>query len=102
VMMVEESLLTIGLFCWLFLRAARESEERQELLDYAQAHGLELNDKRAARAVSAGRGTELRVRLEALAGADARQAAARRPDAELELTPQGPPTGNSPAQRRLI
>ena len=29
VMMVEESLLTIGLFCWLFLKVAREAEERQ-------------------------------------------------------------------------
>ncbi len=69
VMMVEESLLTLGLFCWLFLRTARESEERQELLDFAQAQGVELTDARAARAVAAGRGTELRRRLEAGAGA---------------------------------
>ena len=67
-MMVEESLLTLGLFCWLFLRAARESEERQELLDYAHAHGIELTDARAARAVAAGRGAELRRRLEDRAG----------------------------------
>jgi cytochrome c oxidase assembly factor CtaG len=65
VMMVQESLLTLGLFCWLFLRAAREGEERQELMDYARLHGLELTDERAARAVSAGRGPELRKRLEA-------------------------------------
>jgi putative membrane protein len=65
VMMVEESLLTLGLFCWLFLRAAREGEERQNLLDYARANGLELSEKRAARAVAAGRGPELRRRLEA-------------------------------------
>jgi putative membrane protein len=64
VMMVEESLLTIGLFCWLFLRTARESEQRQELLDFAQAHGVALSDKRAARAIAAGRGAELRKRLE--------------------------------------
>jgi putative membrane protein len=63
VMMVEESLLTLGLFCWLFLRVARESEQRQELLDYAQAHGLQLSETRAARAVAAGRGPELRQRL---------------------------------------
>jgi putative membrane protein len=68
IMMVEESLLTLGLFCWLFLRAARESEERQNLLDYAQAQGLELSEARAARAVAAGRGAELRRRLEASAG----------------------------------
>ncbi len=64
VMMVEESFLTLGLFCWLFLRAAREGEERQNLLDYAQSHGLELSEARAARAVAAGRGGELRRRLE--------------------------------------
>ncbi len=64
VMMIEESILTIGLFCWLFLRTARESEERQELLDFAHQHAIPLSDKRAARAVSAGRGPELRSRLE--------------------------------------
>jgi putative membrane protein len=69
IMMVEESFLTLGLFCWLFLRAAREGEERQNLLDYAQSQGLELSDERAARAVAAGRGAELRRRLEARTGA---------------------------------
>ena len=68
IMMVEESFLTLGLFCWLFLRAAREGEERQNLLDYAQSQGLELSDERAARAVAAGRGAELRRRLEGRAG----------------------------------
>ncbi len=68
IMMVEESLLTIGLLCWLFLRAARESEQRQELLDYARAHGLELSEARAARAVAAGRAAELRKRLETITG----------------------------------
>jgi cytochrome c oxidase assembly factor CtaG len=62
-MMVEESLLTIGLFCWLFLKVAREGEERQELLDYAAAHGVALDERRAARAIAAGRGEELRERL---------------------------------------
>jgi putative membrane protein len=69
IMMVEESFLTLGLFCWLFLRAAREGEERQNLLDYAQSQGVELSDERAARAVAAGRGAELRRRLEGRAGA---------------------------------
>ena len=68
IMMVEESLLTLGLFCWLFLRAAREGQERQELLDFAQAHGLELTEARAARAVAAGAGAELRQRLESRVG----------------------------------
>jgi cytochrome c oxidase assembly factor CtaG len=63
-MMVEESLLTIGLFCWLFLKVARENEERQLLLDYAAQHGLPLDEERAGRAVAAGYGRELRERLE--------------------------------------
>jgi cytochrome c oxidase assembly factor CtaG len=68
-MMVEESLLTIGLFCWLFLKVAREADERQQLLDYASAHGVELDESRAARAVAAGRGDELKERLKATAAA---------------------------------
>jgi cytochrome c oxidase assembly factor CtaG len=62
-MMIEESVLTIALFGWLFVRAARESEERQELLDLAAEHGVELSERRATRAVSAGRGAELRRRV---------------------------------------
>ena len=64
IMMVEGSLLTLVLFGWLFLRAAREGEERQALLDLARSRGVELSDRRAARAVSAGRGAELRRRIE--------------------------------------
>ncbi len=69
VMMVEESLLTIGLFCWLFLKMAREGDERQKLLDYAAAQGMELDERRAARAVAAGRGEELWERLRSRAAA---------------------------------
>lgn len=65
VMMVWESLLTLGLVCWLFLKTAREGEERQELLDLAGARGVPLTPERAARAVGAGRGAELRRRIEA-------------------------------------
>ncbi len=64
IMMVEESILTICLFAWLFLKAGREAEERQALLDLAGEHGVELTDARAARAVAAGRGAELRRRIE--------------------------------------
>ncbi len=70
IMMVEESLLTLGLFCWLFLRAAREGEERQDLLDFAAAQGIELSEARAARAVAAGRGADLRRRLQASTGGE--------------------------------
>jgi putative membrane protein len=65
IMMVESSLLTLGLFCWLFLKAMREAEERQELKELAVARGVEVTDQRVARAVSAGRGAELRRRIEA-------------------------------------
>jgi cytochrome c oxidase assembly factor CtaG len=63
-MMVEESILTLGLFCWLFLVTAREVEERQDLLEFAAARDLPLSEERVKRAVSAGRGAELRARLE--------------------------------------
>ncbi len=64
IMMVWESLLTLGLFCWLFMKTAREGEERQQLLDLAQRRGVPLSTARAARAVGAGRGGELRARIE--------------------------------------
>jgi cytochrome c oxidase assembly factor CtaG len=68
IMMVESSLLTLGLFCWLFMKAARESSERQELIELAQARGVEVSEQRVARAVSAGRGDELRRRIEGVDG----------------------------------
>jgi len=64
VMMVEGSIVTLLLFGWLFMRAATQSEQRQALLDFARSHDLELDEARAARAVAAGRGEELRHRLE--------------------------------------
>jgi cytochrome c oxidase assembly factor CtaG len=64
-MMFEESMLTIGLFAWLFMKVAAETEERQRLLDYADSHGIELTEKRAGRAVAAGRSEELWERLRA-------------------------------------
>jgi cytochrome c oxidase assembly factor CtaG len=64
IMMVEGSVLTICLFAWLFLRSGREDDERQELLDLAGARGVALTERRAARAVAAGRGSELRRRIE--------------------------------------
>jgi putative membrane protein len=67
IMMIESSLLTVLLLGWLFVKTARESEEKQELLELASARGLELDERRAARAVAAGRGEELRRRLEGAA-----------------------------------
>jgi cytochrome c oxidase assembly factor CtaG len=64
IMMVEGSVLTLALGCWLFLRAADQAEERQALLELADARGVVLDERRAARAVAAGRGDDLRRRLE--------------------------------------
>ena len=63
IMMIEGSIVTICLFGWLFLRAARESDEKQALVELAAAHGVELSEERAARAVAAGRGDALRERI---------------------------------------
>ncbi len=88
-MMVEESLLTIGLFCWLFLRVARQTEQRQALMDFAGEHGLELEERRAQRAVAAGRTEELwaRLRERAAQPASASASAAAQP-APAEPTSQ--------------
>jgi cytochrome c oxidase assembly factor CtaG len=63
IMMLESSIVTIVLLGWLFLKTAREAEERQQLLELAEDRGIELTERRAARAVAAGRGAELRRRL---------------------------------------
>ena len=53
VMMLEGSLVTLGALAWLFLRWARESEERQQLLEQG------VDSRTATRAVRYGRGGEL-------------------------------------------
>jgi putative membrane protein len=63
-MMLEGSIVTVVLLGWLFLKTARESEERQELIELASARGVDVSERRVARAVAAGRGDELRRRLD--------------------------------------
>ena len=63
VMMVEQGLVTMGLCAWLFFRAAKQSDERQALLDLAAERGVPLDEARAARAVAAGQGERLRERI---------------------------------------
>jgi putative membrane protein len=63
-MMIEGSIVTVVLLGWLFLKTARESEERQQLVELASARGVEVSERRVARAVAAGRGEELRRRLD--------------------------------------
>jgi putative membrane protein len=62
-MMIETGVVTLILFAWLFFRAAGRSMEKQELLDLAAEQGVELDPRRAARAVAAGQGARLRQRL---------------------------------------
>jgi putative membrane protein len=63
VMLLTESVITVGLLAWLFMRAAAEGERRQELIEFAARHGVALAPERAARAVAAGRADALRTRL---------------------------------------
>jgi len=65
VMMAESTVVTLGVLTWLILRWANRDTERQELLDLAAAHGVELDASRAERAVNAGQGQRLRERIEA-------------------------------------
>lgn len=63
VMMIEQIILTTLLLAWLFARAARQDEERQSLLDLADARGIALTNERAERAAASGSAERLRERL---------------------------------------
>ncbi len=63
IMMVERILLTTALLGWLFYRLAVQDDERQQLLDLAHEHGIELSEDRAARAAGAGAAQRLQDRL---------------------------------------
>jgi putative membrane protein len=62
-MMIWTGAVTLALFTWLFFRAANRSAEKQELIELAQARGIELDPARAGRAVAAGQGDRLRERI---------------------------------------
>ncbi|MBI5310219.1 MAG: cytochrome c oxidase assembly protein [Actinobacteria bacterium] len=63
VMMAEGTLVTFALFAWLFVKAAREGEQSQDLVDLAAEHGVELSRERSERAVAAGASELLRRRV---------------------------------------
>lgn len=65
ILMGECTILALCIFAWVFLRWAKEDIEKQDLLDLAIDNHVELTAARAARAVAAGRGPELRARIEA-------------------------------------
>jgi cytochrome c oxidase assembly factor CtaG len=80
IMMIEQLVLTTVLLGWLFLKVASQDEERQALLDLADARGIELSDDRAARAAAAGAGARLRERLLGGTPADPKERAAGPPE----------------------
>ena len=62
-MMIEGTFLALGVLAWVFFEVAREGTEKQNLLDLAAERGLELDERRAQRAVAAGHGALLEERL---------------------------------------
>lgn len=64
-MMVEGTFLALGVLAWVFFEVAREGTEKQRLLDLAHERGVELDERRAQRAVAAGHGALLERRLTA-------------------------------------
>ncbi|HTR75953.1 MAG TPA: cytochrome c oxidase assembly protein [Solirubrobacterales bacterium] len=63
VLMVQSATTMFAILAWLVLRWAQQDTERQELIDLAIERGVELDERRAGRAVAAGRAAELRDRL---------------------------------------
>jgi putative membrane protein len=63
VLMIQSATTMFAILAWLVLRWARQDTERQELLDLAIDRGVDLDERRAGRAVSAGRAAELRARI---------------------------------------
>jgi len=64
VLMIQGSVVMLAVFFWILLQWARQDTERQELIDLAERLQVPLSEQRAARAAAAGRGPELRQRLE--------------------------------------
>jgi cytochrome c oxidase assembly factor CtaG len=69
VMLVEESIVIVGLFAWLLARAVRDAGRRQELAEIAAANGVAVDERRIARAVAADQGDALARRLREAASA---------------------------------
>jgi putative membrane protein len=65
IMMIEGTFLVFGVLAWVFFEVAREGTEKQRLLDLARERGVQLDERRAQRAVAAGHGALLEERLTA-------------------------------------
>ena len=68
-MMIESTFLILGVLAWVFFDVSRQGIEKQRLLDLAHERGVELDERRAQRAVAAGHSALLEERLTA-AGRD--------------------------------
>ncbi len=64
ILMIQGGVIMLAVFFWILIQWAREDTERQELIDLAERLQVPLSERRAARAAAAGRGSELRRRLE--------------------------------------
>jgi ribosomal protein L12E/L44/L45/RPP1/RPP2 len=62
-MMVEGTFLALGVLAWVFLEVAKQGTEKQRLLDLAFERGVELDERRAQRAVAAGHAARLEERI---------------------------------------
>ena len=62
-MMVEGTFVALGVLAWVFFEVAREGIEKQRLLDLARERGVQLDERRAQRAVAAGHADLLEERL---------------------------------------
>jgi cytochrome c oxidase assembly factor CtaG len=67
IMMIEGTFVGLGVLAWIFFEVAREGTEKQRLLDLAHERGVQLDERRAQRAVAAGHGALLEERLTATA-----------------------------------
>ncbi|MBJ7354008.1 MAG: cytochrome c oxidase assembly protein [Thermoleophilaceae bacterium] len=70
VMMAEGSFISFILLGWLFFKAASEGEKSQQLIEHAEAHGVEISQARSDRAAAAGTTDLLRERISSGAGLD--------------------------------
>jgi cytochrome c oxidase assembly factor CtaG len=73
-MMVEGTFLALGVLAWTFFELAREGTEKQRLLELAEERGVQLDERRARRAVAAGHGALLEERLATASERDADRA----------------------------
>ena len=75
IMMVEGTFLILAVMAWTFFESARHGMRKQELLDLAFESGVDLDERRAERAVRAGHGDllEKRIRSGSLNGRDGKR-----------------------------